>query len=309
MENRAYALFVGLFTLVLGGAVLICLWWFSGGSQDSMRYLIVSPRSVSGLNPQAAVRYRGVRVGKVIDVDLKDSREVYIQIRVDSDIPVTRGTRARIGSQGLTGQGFVMLDDDGADPAPPKLMPGSQLPLISMASGAMSQSTTEGAQEIIGRLQRTSERVERLFSDENVDRLDKTLQHLAASSANLDKALAQSAALAQDMRRFASPENAEHLSATLEDVRNMSTRLAPAVEEFRAALAKVNAAGTRIDRLGADVQSSLTADTLPRVNQLLLELQTNTQQLSRVLDEVERSPQLLLLGKRQQVPGPGETRP
>lgn len=309
MENRAYALFVGLFTLVLGGAVLICLWWFSGGSQDSTRYLIVSPRSVSGLNPQAAVRYRGVRVGKVIDVDLKDSREVYIQIRVDSDIPVTRGTRARIGSQGLTGQGFVMLDDDGADPAPPKLMPGSQLPLISMASGAMSQSTTEGAQEIIGRLQRTSERVERLFSDENVDRLDKTLQHLAASSANLDKALAQSAALAQDMRRFASPENAEHLSATLEDVRNMSTRLAPAVEEFRAALAKVNAAGTRIDRLGADVQSSLTADTLPRVNQLLLELQTNTQQLSRVLDEVERSPQLLLLGKRQQVPGPGETRP
>jgi phospholipid/cholesterol/gamma-HCH transport system substrate-binding protein len=309
MENRAYALFVGLFTLVLGGAVLICLWWFSGGSQDSTRYLIVSPRSVSGLNPQAAVRYRGVRVGKVIDVDLKDSREVYIQIRVDSDIPVTRGTRARIGSQGLTGQGFVMLDDDGADPAPPKLMPGSQLPLISMASGAMSQSTTEGAQEIIGRLQSTSERVERLFSDENVDRLDKTLQHLAASSANLDKALAQSAALAQDMRRFASPENAEHLSATLEDVRNMSTRLAPAVEEFRAALAKVNAAGTRIDRLGADVQSSLTADTLPRVNQLLLELQTNTQQLSRVLDEVERSPQLLLLGKRQQVPGPGETRP
>jgi len=38
-------------------------------------------------------------------------------------------------------------------------------------------------------------------------------------------------------------------------------------------------------------------------------LQTNTQQLSRVLDDIERSPQLLLLGKRQQTPGPGETVP
>lgn len=309
MENRAYALFVGIFTLVLGGAVLVCLWWFSGGAQDTTRYLIISPHTVSGLNPQAAVRYRGVRVGKVVDVDLKDSREVYIQIRVDSDIPVTRGTRASIGTQGLTGQGFVVLDDDGSDQSPPALMPGTGMPLIGMAKGAMAQSPTEGAQQIISRLQRTSERVERLFNDENIERLDKTLQHLAASSANLDKALAQSAALAQDMRRFASPENAERLSTTLEEVRNMSTRLAPAVEEFRGAIAKVNAAGTRIDRLGEDVQSSLTADTLPRVNQLLLELQTNTQQLSRVLDEVERSPQLLLLGKRQQVPGPGETRP
>ncbi len=309
MENRAYPLFVGLFTLVLGGALVICLWWFSGGAQDTTRYLIISPGSVSGLNPQAAVRYRGVRVGKVIDVDLRDTREVYIQVRVDSDIPVTQATRARIGVQGLTGQGFIMLDDDGSNASPPRRLPGSGIPVIAMAEGAAGLGAAEGAQALIGRLQRTTERIDRLLSDENITRLDQTLQHLAASSANLDKALAQSAALAEDMRRFASPDNAARLSETLDSVRVMSGKLSPAVDEFRAAVARVNAAGTRIDKLGGDVQASLTADTLPRVNQLLLELQTNTQQLSRVLDEVERSPQLLLLGKQQQAPGPGETRP
>lgn len=309
MENRAYALMVGLFVICLGSAALMAFWWVSGGAQDTTKYLIISPKSVTGLNPQAAVRYRGVRVGKVIDVDLQDSREVAILIRVDSDVPVTRGTRARIGSQGLTGQGFVQLDDDGRDMEPPKFAPGSKLPMIAMQSGTLMDTASEGAQEIIGRLRKSSERIEQVLSAENVDRIDQTLKSLAASSASLEKALNQTAGLAADMRRFSSPENAERLATTLEQVQTMSKQLNPAVEDFRKALAKVDAAGTRIDKLGGDVQASLTGDTLPRFNQLVLELQTNTQQLSRVLDDIERSPQLLLLGKRQQTPGPGETVP
>ncbi len=308
MENRAYALMVGLFVICLGAAAIMAFWWVSGGAQDTTKYLIISPRSVTGLNPQAAVRYRGVRVGKVIDVDLQDSREVSILIRIDSDVPVTRGTRARIGTQGLTGQGFIQLDDDGSDPAPPKSIIAGGPQLIPMQPGLMDQAT-DSAQEIIGRLRKSSERMEQVLSPENVTRIDQTLKNLAASSASLEKALNQTAGLAADMRRFSSPENAERLTATLEQIQTMSKQLSPAVDDFRKALAKVDAAGTRIDRLGGDIQASLTADTLPRVNQLMLELQTNTQQLSRVLDDIERSPQLLLLGKRQQTPGPGEAVP
>ncbi|MDP5239439.1 MlaD family protein [Uliginosibacterium sp. 31-16] len=308
MENRAYPLMVGLFVICLGAAAIMAFWWVSGGAQDTTKYLIISPKSVTGLNPQAAVRYRGVRVGKVIDVDLQDSREVSILIRIDSDVPVTRGTRARIGTQGLTGQGFIQLDDDGSDPAPPKSIIAGGPGLIPMQPGLMDQAT-DSAQEIIGRLRKSSERMEQVLSPENVARIDQTLKNLAASSASLEKALSQTAGLAADMRRFSSPENAERLTATLEQIQTMSKQLSPAVDDFRKALAKVDAAGTRIDKLGGDVQASLTADTLPRVNQLMLELQTNTQQLSRVLDDIERSPQLLLLGKRQQTPGPGETIP
>lgn len=309
MENRAYALIVGVFVMLLGAAAVVSFWWFAGGAQATTKYLIVSPKSVTGLNPQAAVRYRGVRVGKVIDVDLQDSLEVSILIRIDSDIPVTRGTRARIGTQGLTGQGYVQLDDDGSDPEPPKRAQGSGIPIISMQSGALAESATEGAQELISRLRKSSERMEQVLSPENVERIDITLKNLAASSASLEKTLNQTAGLASDMRRFSSPENAERLATTLAQVQTMSTQLTPAVEEFRKALGKVDAAGNRIDKLGGDVQASLMADTLPRFNQLVLELQTNTQQLSRVLDDIERSPQLLLLGKRQQAPGPGETVP
>lgn len=310
MENRAYALIVGIFVFCLGAAAVLALWWVSGGTQDSRKYLIVSPRSVTGLNPQAAVRYRGVRVGKVIDVDLQDSREVSILIRVASDVPITRATRAKVSVQGLAGQGFIQLDDDGSDPAPLLPSPGNGPPIITMQSGAAGMAgATEGAQDIINRLRHATDRVEQLLSADNVARIDATLKNLAASSASLEKALSQTAGLATDMRRFASPENAEHLATSLTQIQTMSQQLNPAITEFRKALAKVDAAGTRIDKLGGDVQASLAADTLPRMNQLMLDLQTNTQQLSRVLDDVERNPQLLLLGKRQHPPGPGETLP
>lgn len=305
MENRAYALWVGAFTLLLGCLIVTAFWWFSSGGQNMREYLVISPKSVTGLNPQAPVRFRGVRVGKVVDVDLQDSREVYVTIRIDSDVPITRGTHAKIGLQGLTGQGFVQLDDDGTNPAPPVRL-GKLPPIIAMQQGTLDQITDAG-QVIAARLKTSTERFEQLMSEENIKRIDTTLKNLAASSAHLEKTLAQTAALSADMRRFTSPQNAERLSSTLEQFQTVSKQLGPAVDDFRKALAKVDAAGARIDHLGADVQASMTADTLPRVNQLVLDLQANTQQLSRVLDDVERSPQLLLLGKRQQQPGPGET--
>lgn len=307
MENRAYALWVGVFTLALGALVLAAFWWFSSGGQNTTEYLIVSPRSVSGLNPQAAVRFRGVRVGKVTAVDLLDSREVHIRIQIEADVPVTRATRAKVGIQGLTGQGFVQLDDDGSNPLPP-VRQADAPPVIAMQPGLLDQAT-EAGQDILARLKTSSERVERILSEDNLTRIDATLKSLSASAAHLEKTLAQTQALAADMRRFSAPENAARLADTLKQLQQVSTQLSPAVEDFRKALAKVDAAGTRIDRLGADVQASLAGETLPRVNQLMQDLQANSQQINRVLDEIERAPQSLLLGKGPRQPGPGETLP
>lgn len=310
MENRAYALIVGLFVICLGLTGVVVLWWISGGAQDTVKYLIVSPRSVTGLNPQAAVRYRGVRVGKVVDVDLQDSREVLITIRVDSDLQITRGTRARIGVQGLTGQGYVQLDDDGHDPAPPPLGPRGGLPVIAMAAGGSPlNNAMEGAQEVVVRLRQSSERIERILSDDNIRNINATLKNLAESSANLQKTMEQTAALTQDLRRFAAPENAESMSRTLQQLQDSSRDLPAAVGDFRRTLARVDAVAERIDKLGGDVQNNLNAQTLPRFNELMLGLQASNQQLNRVLDDIQRNPQILLLGKTPEAAGPGESLP
>ena len=69
MENRAHALAAGLFTLLLGIGVLLAAQWFSRDNYEKVQYTLVSNHSVSGLNVQAAVRLRGVEVGKVESID------------------------------------------------------------------------------------------------------------------------------------------------------------------------------------------------------------------------------------------------
>src|SRR3954466_6331516 len=120
MENRAYALAAGFFTLLLGIGVVACAMWFSGKTVETDEYLLVSHYPVSGLNPQAPVRYRGVTVGKVVKIsfDRTQARTILVEISVEAQTPLTAGTYARLGSQGVTGLSYVSLDDDGGRAAP-----------------------------------------------------------------------------------------------------------------------------------------------------------------------------------------------
>ena len=42
MENRAYALAAGLFTLLLGAAVVVTAMWFSGNTVETVSYVLES---------------------------------------------------------------------------------------------------------------------------------------------------------------------------------------------------------------------------------------------------------------------------
>ena len=42
MENRSHALIAGLFTLLLGVAAVLSLWWFGGKHEATREYLVVT---------------------------------------------------------------------------------------------------------------------------------------------------------------------------------------------------------------------------------------------------------------------------
>ena len=121
MESRAYALITGLFVIGLVAAIVAWAGWLSQEPVDRKTYRVVATTPVSGLNPQAQVRYRGISVGRVttIRIDPNDRRRILIDIEVNSDIPVTRGTYAQLGLEGITGISYVHLLDDSKETAPP----------------------------------------------------------------------------------------------------------------------------------------------------------------------------------------------
>ena len=80
MDNRISYTAVGLFVIGLGAALVLAFVWLATHGEDKtyLRYQVLTTESVSGLNRNASVTYRGVVVGRVasIGIDRDDPERV-----------------------------------------------------------------------------------------------------------------------------------------------------------------------------------------------------------------------------------------
>ena len=91
MENKAHALAAGAFVLGLVAVLVALVVWLTRDNTVRNTYELSTRDAVSGLQPQAMVRYRGIAVGKVtsIDFDPKVKGNVRVRITVDARVPLT----------------------------------------------------------------------------------------------------------------------------------------------------------------------------------------------------------------------------
>jgi len=182
MENRAYALAVGVFTLLLGAGVVFVALWFSGNTEVRDTYTLESGHAVTGLNPQAPVRYRGIEVGRVETIGFApDSpRKIRVTVSVREGTPITRGTYAQLGSQGVTGLAYVILDDEGDKPQPLSGDQSAQAP-IPVRPSYLDEITGAGKTLVTG-ADDVARRLNQLLSEANQKQLMKTLAGLETAT-------------------------------------------------------------------------------------------------------------------------------
>ncbi|MEX1265852.1 MAG: MlaD family protein, partial [Woeseia sp.] len=179
---------VGAFVLILGAAFTWGVLWISAGGapQRFDRYLIYMTESVSGLNVDSALKYRGLDVGKVeqMAIDLETPERIRIVLQIREDIPVTEDTRATIEYQGLTGLANINLSGGTATSEPLERQPGEEYPVIQTSPSLLARldSTTT---DLLANLIQTSTRINALLDDDNRTNLARTLQNIATMSDNL----------------------------------------------------------------------------------------------------------------------------
>lgn len=306
MEDRSHALAAGLFAIVLGAAAVFAVWWFSGTREDMTEYVLVSTGNVSGLTPQAAVRFRGMAAGKVntIRIDPQDARKLLVSISVREDLPITKETTATLGYQGVTGLAYVQLEDPGTsterlvsdDGTPPRL------PLEPGLLDQLADTALDTAQ----RFREISRQAAGFFDDENVERFKAALQTLESASSGVDRTFREAPETLVAIRAFFSDENLAKLSDTLAHLERTSGESTPLIAEMRSLTTRAeNVLGT-IDGVAATAGDSLLDGTLPQLNKLLQELTDTSARMGRLIEEVEASPQVLITGRGDRRPGPGE---
>jgi len=189
VEDRAHALIAGIFAFVLAAAVIAAAVWLSGESGRYKPYLLVAKSPVSGLNPEAQVRLRGVVVGKVTSIrfDPDNPLQILVSVNVDDATPVTRGTFATLGYQGITGLAYINLDDSGKDAAPLKSSP-DQVARIELQPSFLDQLTQSG-QELLITAGETAKRVNAVLDEKNRGKIADVLANLEILSKRIEDLL------------------------------------------------------------------------------------------------------------------------
>jgi phospholipid/cholesterol/gamma-HCH transport system substrate-binding protein len=308
MENKAHALAAGIFVALLSALALALAAWLTRDTGARDTYEISTRETVSGLQEQAPVRFRGVDVGKVskISFDPKVQGNVLVRLQVDRETPLTRASFATLSYQGVTGLAFVQLSDDGKPS--PRLEPNDEVPPRIPLRPGLLQRLEEKGEVILERVQTVTERVNELLNDTNQKRIATALENIARASESANQ-LAKN--LDTTVTRRLDPALAE-ATTTMRGVQKAATQIGDTAAQFGQTAQRLNAKGGPFDRISegtdalAGAAENFTASTLPRVNRAADDTGRAARTLGRTLNGFSDNPQALLYGEGKARPGPGE---
>lgn len=124
------------------------------------------------------MQYNGIRLGDVtqLRLDPQDPRRVLARIRISGDSPLRRDTHAKLALTGVTGVAIVQLS--GGSPGSPLLVGrDGEVPVI-IADPSPLNRLLSGGEDLIVNINTAAARASELLSQENVQRIQQTLDHL-----------------------------------------------------------------------------------------------------------------------------------
>ena len=304
MESRSHALWAGFFTIALAILTTIFALWLGKDNILRTPYTIATKLSVSGLNLQAAVRYKGIKVGNVSDIDFDEKNPGQILLKLDilADTPVTANTFATLGYQGVTGIAYVQLDEDTNLPAT-LASNKEKVKQIPLRPGLI-QNLEQRGMAILVQTEELSKRLNSLLDTNNrqslisaVDNISKAAVAWQAIPGKLEPVLMTLPDLVAQTRSSVDAFKvfSDDATITSSNIRTLSNSL----QGDDGAFAKLNVTA---DQIG----NSLTLETLPNIHTLSREARSSVRSISRVAETLNERPQSLLFGNKAIAPGPGE---
>lgn len=304
MENRSYAIAAGLFTMLLAMAVFFTAQWLTGGTVAREPYDVVSPFPVTGLNPRAAVRFRGVEVGRVESIRLNpgDQQEILVRVQVDDNVKLTKSTYGQLGFQGVTGIAHVQLEDEGSSQEVLKTSRGSPARIPMRPS--FVQQLSESGQDLVASVNETARRVNTLLGPANQDAVTRLLERMAAAAGRVET-------LAADLEPAARalPGVVSEAEAVLKRADTLLEKMAGeggAMDQVAQGAGRIGATAERVGSSAERVGDTMAEDVAPQILRTTRDLSRTSRNMDRLVRTLEDDPRSVVFGRTPPAPGPGE---
>lgn len=247
MEPRAHHVLIGLFTVIVAaGAIIFALWLSKSNSDDKVNeYEVIFTEAVRGLSRGSAVQYNGIRVGEVRGLSLDPQDLRHVRARISVQTMIPIKQDTRARLALTSITGQSVIELSGGSPNSPALSAKDDGVPVIMATPSPIAQLMSGGEELVG----------------NVSTL-------------IDRANA-----------ILSPENAEHVTASLDQLQHVLSKLSTASDDVPALIAQLNKTGeqagsffdhsrTLLDKQGKQVMDSMqeTLNSLSKVSDQLNQL-------------------------------------
>jgi phospholipid/cholesterol/gamma-HCH transport system substrate-binding protein len=296
MERNANYAVVGLAaTLLLAGLVVFAV-LLAGNkfSKDYDLYDIVFQGPVRGLSQGGEVHFNGIKVGDVtrISLDPRNPQYVIARAKVTPDVPIRVDSLAVLEPEGITGVNYIQIS--AGTPAKPLLkdtVPEGQIPRMASQRDAVSDLLAGGG-TVVQRAVEALDRINRVFSDENIKTLSATMSDIQAVTAELRE---RKAIIADAQKTLQDADEATKQIASLAkssqglvdgDGRKTLVRIGDAAADIQASSKQLREMLTRLE----EPTENFATTGLPQMTSAIESLQRATDHLDQVLGEVQADP-------------------
>ena len=318
MNAKTNYTLVGLFVITSIIMIFVFVIWLvrPTNERELSQFKIYFTESVSGLNIDSPVKYRGVTIGKVIKMRInKDNvEEIEVQISVDRDAPIKTDTVAKLKSQGITGLNYIDLSK-GSKTTPLLCEDGKEVKVIkSVPSFLVKVEESFGSVSL--NLSKTLHETSVLLREENQESITSILNHMSSTMEKLDRALDE-----KSIEQFhALLKNA---NSTVKQLDQTVPKVDGLIKKSIAFEERVGNALTSISKSYLTIASSLavfeernrngdysmkesTAEPMKQFGITMREMQRTLDEINALLARYSDSPSNMLLQSEEPDVGPGE---
>jgi phospholipid/cholesterol/gamma-HCH transport system substrate-binding protein len=319
MNNKVNYTFVG-FLVIIGFTLIFSFsyWLLKPAKEDTtQQYLIRFNESVLGLNIDSVVKYRGIDVGKVSDIRInpKNTEQVEVLITILKTTPVKEQTVAKLTSQGITGLSYINLDLGDNNAPFLKTKDGEEYPIIK-TTPSLFKNIENSMGSVSEKVVNVLNKGEDLLNDENQKQIAILLSKSASFMAKLEQLLDE-----KSINHFHSIlENADNITQKTDNLipridqlvsdtgafeTSFLQDLDSITQSFLALRATMNELQKAI--VNGDFNfKEITKDTIPNLNNTLIQLESLMIKLEESLKNYNRSPADIIFKTEEIKKGPGE---
>lgn len=309
---------VGLFVLMSIVLIFVFVVWLIKPTDETVLtpFKIYFTESVSGLNIDSPVKYRGVTIGKVtkMSINQENIEEIQVDISVYSDTPIKTDTVAKLKAQGITGLNYIDLSQ--GSKSAPLLCENGEEGMVIKSVPSFLVKVEESFGSVSLNLSSLMESVQLLLREENQEELTRILRHIAAIMAKMDKTMNPQSIADFQQLLSASRGTFEKMEKVVPKIDNLTERTVLFEERFEKALAAYQVSVAQVgssmkvfEERNANGDYSVkegVKEPMKQFSVTMKELESTLEQIKLLLSRYQDSPSDIFLQSEEPDIGPGE---